>query len=206
MTAIIIWLVALATYAAFRIWYGGWRGPLTAEEIEALIPRLPETTRANAKEIATLRAFLAHDDGREFAMLNLVRLAAEPVPHPETGELMPAGQLIELYTRDFFRALLRKAGHPAIAARAIGGYLDAWNVEDDPGWTIVGYVRYRSRRDMMEVVTDPRFASAHAFKIAATPVTLSFPTSPRLMLFVSPRIWVGLVIALGAALLHLAIG
>jgi hypothetical protein len=156
--------------------------------------------------MASLRAFLAGDDGREFAMLNLVKLAPEPVPHPVTGRVTPPMELLETYSRDFFRALVRKAGHPAIVARPTGGYLDSWNVPDDPGWSIVGYVRYRSRRDMLEVVTDPRFANAHRFKIAATAATMSFPTSPRMLLFPSPRVWVGLVIALAAALLHLALG
>jgi hypothetical protein len=203
VTGVVIWVVALALYLAFRLWYDGWRPPLSAAEIEDFLPRLPATARANAAEVATLRAFLAHDDGREFAMLNLVRIAPEPVPHPETGDLMAAMDLLGLYTREFFRAMARRAGHPAIVARAIGGYLDSWNVEDDPGWSVVGYMRYRSRRDMLELVTDPRFANAHAFKIAATPVTLSFPTSPRILLFVSPRVWVGLVLALAAALLQL---
>jgi hypothetical protein len=206
VSGVVVWGVALVLYLAFRRWYLGSRPPLSAAEIEAFIPLLPPHARANAREIATLRAFLAGDDGREFAMLNLVKLAPEPVSHPETGEPTPAMKLLESYTRPFFRALLRKGSHPAIAARVIGGYLDAWRVEDDPGWTIIGYMRYRSRRDMMELITDPRFANAHAFKIAATPVTMSFPTEPRILLFVSPRVWVGLVIALAAALLHLAVG
>lgn len=206
MTGLVIWGAALLAYAAFRRWYDGRRAPLTAQEIESLLPLLPAHARANEQEMATLRAFLTHDDGREFAMLNLVKLAPEPVPHPQSGEPMPAMQLLELYTRDFFRALMRKASHPAIAARVIGGYLDSWNVPDDPGWSIIGYMRYRSRRDMLELITDPRFANAHLFKIAATPVTLSFPTAPRILLFVSPRVTVALVIALAAALLQLALG
>jgi hypothetical protein len=138
-------------------------------------------------------------------MLNLVKLAAEPAPHPETGVPTPAAQLLEGYTRVFFRALVRKGCHPAMAARVIGGYLDSWNVAADPGWSIVGYIRYRSRRDMLELVTDPRFANAHLFKIAATPVTASFPTAPRILIYASPRVTVGLAIALLAALVHLAI-
>jgi hypothetical protein len=205
VTTIVIWGGALALYLGFRLWYDGWRPPLTASEIERFLPRLPESALANAAEVATLREFLARDDGREFAMLNLVRVAPEPVAHPETGELTPGMDLLSVYTRDFMRALARKGGHPAIVARAIGGYLDSWNVGDDPGWTIVGYMRYRSRRDMLELVTDPRFANAHAFKIAATPVTMSFPTEPRILLFVTPRVWVGLVLALAAALLQLAL-
>lgn len=206
MTGLVIWGAAFALYVAFRLWYDGRRPPLSAAEIEEFLPRLPEHARANAQEMASLRAFLARDDGREFAMLNLVKLAAEPVAHPVTGRVTPPMELLETYSRDFFRALARKAGHPAIVARAAGSYLDSWNVPDDPGWSIIGYMRYRSRRDMLELVTDPRFANAHRFKIAATAVTMSFPTAPRVLLFLSPRLWVGLVIALVAALVHLALG
>lgn len=205
MSGLAIWLGALVLYGLFRLWYDGIPRPLTPAEIEAFIPRLPKSSLENAGEVENLRRFLLEDDGREFAMLNLVRLAPEPVPHPHTGVPTPARQLLDLYTRDFFKVLFRRAGHPAIAARAAGGYLDSWNVPPNPGWTIVGYMRYRSRRDMIELATDPRFADAHLFKIAATPVTLSFPTKPVILLFASPRVWVGLVIALAAALLHLAI-
>ncbi|MBY0278576.1 hypothetical protein K2Z84_24860, partial [Candidatus Binatia bacterium] len=200
MTGLLIWLVAAGLYAWFRWFYDNRRPPLTAAEIDAFLPRLPAHAHDNPAEIATLRAFLEHDDGREFAMLNLVKLAAEKVPHPETGELMSSGKLLESYTRVFFRALIRKGCHPALAARVVGGYLDSWNVPDDPGWTIIGYMRYRSRRDMMELVTDPRFANTHLFKIAATPVTMSFPTQPRILIYASPRITVALVLALAAAL------
>ena len=59
-------------------------------------------------------------------------------------------------------------------------------------------------RDLLAL--DPRFDDAHGFKIAAMPTTFSFPTRPGGGLFLGPRIWVGLAIALGAALLQLAIG
>jgi hypothetical protein len=35
----------------------------------------------------------------------------------------------------------------ALHAAKIGGYVDAWNVESDAGWTMIGYVRYLSRRE-----------------------------------------------------------
>lgn len=57
---------------------------------------------------------------------------------------------------------------------------------------------------MMELATHPRFVAAHRFKSAAMPVTSSFPTAPGFGLYVGPRIWVGLVLALLAALAHLA--
>ena len=127
--------------------------------------------------MAALRTFLDSDDGGEFVMLNLVKAAPEKVPHPKTGEPMSSGKLLESYTRVFFRALVPQRVATPRSRRVIGPYLDSWNVPPDPGWTIIGYMRYRSRRDMLELVIDPRFADAHLFKIAATPVTMSFRRS-----------------------------
>lgn len=203
MSPLWIWGGAALVYAAFRLWYDGIPRPLAAAEIDGLLSRLPPESLGNEAEVASMRAFLSADDGREFAMVNLVKLSSEPVAHPTTGEMMPARDVFQVYMKDFFPALLRRAGFPLLGARAIGGYVDSWNVPPDPGWTIVGYMRYRSRRDMMELVVDPRFAAAHRFKVAAMPVTFSFPTKPMAGFFMSPRAWVGLVVALVAALLHI---
>jgi len=46
-----------------------------------------------------------------------------------------------------------------------------------------------------------RFLAAHPFKFSAIPVTASFPTAPGFALLFGSRIWVGLVLALAAALL-----
>ena len=96
---------------------------------------------------------------------------------------------MEGYTRMFLPALFARGGHPAIAARKIGGYFDAWGVEADPGWSIIGYMRYRSRRDLAALVVDPRFAGAHEFKFAAMPQTYSFPTHPQIMTLAGPKVW-----------------
>lgn len=205
MTGLAIWLAAALAYGAFRLWYDNWRGPLTAAEVDDFVARLAASPGAAVNDMDTLRAFLAADDGREFVMLNLVRLNPQPIADPETGALVPAPQAIRRYMRAFFPLLLRRAGHPAIVARPLGGYVDAWNVEPNPGWSMVGWMRYRSRRDMAVLATDPRFFAAHPFKIAAMPATFSFPTAPQLQVSLSPRLWVGLVLALAAALAHLAV-
>jgi hypothetical protein len=41
-------------------------------------------------------------------------------------------------------------------------------------------MRYRSRRTMMEISTDPAFAGRHDFKLAALDKTIAFPVSPLL--------------------------
>ena len=202
-----MWAGAIALYAVFAAWYFNWRRPLPAAEASDYLARIQAANphADDRNDVETIRRFLADDDGRQFFMVNLVRLAPEPVADPVTGERRPAREVLEGYTGVFIRALLRRGGHPAIFARKVGGYVDAWGVEPDPGWTMLGYMRYRSRRDMAELVCDPRFAGAHDYKFAAMPRTFSFPTQPVLMALVSPAVTVALVLALAAALVHLAV-
>lgn len=199
-----IWGSALLAYALFRAWYDNWRGPLRPDEIEACLASLRGTPSEASNDTAVLRRFLEEDDGREFVMLNVVKFRTGEAPHPHTGELRPGLELMQVYMKTFVRALLWRGGHPAVVGRKIGGYVDAWGVEPDPGWTIMGSMRYRSRRDLARIIADPRFHEVHPFKIAGTAETFSFPTRPMLLLFVSPRVWVALVIALVAALAQVA--
>ena len=197
-----IWGAALLGYGLFALWYDNWRGPLDAQEIDVLIERARTQGHIEPDRLATVRAFLEADDGGEFFMLNLLRVQPEPIPVPGSDEKRPAREVMEGYTKHFMPALFRRAGHPALIGRAAGGYVEHWGVEPDPGWSVAGVIRYRSRRDMMELATDPAFEPAHAFKIAALANTLAFPLSPAFVV-AGPRIWVALVFALLAALGHL---
>ena len=207
MTGLWVWGAALAAYALFLVWYQNWRGAIAPAEVDGLIGAIkaanPEAGERN--EMGALRRFLETDDGREFFMLNLVKLADGEVPDPATGKPRTARAVMEGYTKMFLPALLRKGGHPAIAARKIGPYFDAWGVPPDPGWSIVGYMRYRSRRDLAKLVANPRFGGAHDFKFAAMPQTFSFPTRPMIMTLASPRITVGLALGCLAGLTQNAI-
>lgn len=200
-----IWGGAAVAYGAFRLWYDGWRRPLRPDEIERFLAALAGTPGAELNDLAVLRRFLEDDDGREFVMANLVRIAPGEVAHPRTGAPTAALALMREYIRGFLPTLLKRGGVPMLQARKIGGYVDAWNTPSDPGWTLVGMMRYRSRRDMAALATDPRFVAAHPFKAAAIPVTFSFPTTLGPGLLLGPRVWLALALALAAALLQLAL-
>ena len=201
------WGLALLAYGLFLAWYVNWRGPLSKGEVQSALADLIATgvELEGRNDLATLQAFLEADDGREFFMLNLVRIAPGDIPDPVSGQPKPARQVMEGYTRMFLPALFARGGHPALVARKVGGYFDAWGVEADPGWSIIGYMRYRSRRDLAALVVDPRFAGAHEFKFAAMPQTYSFPTKPQMMTVAGPKVWVPLSLALTAALAHLVL-
>lgn len=202
-----IWGTAVIIYVGFLAWYVNWRGPLTASEVSGYMAKI-EALNSHAtgrNDLSVFRKFLSEDDGQEFYMLNLVRVGAGKIASPKSGELKPAQEVLEGYTNVFIPALMARAGHPAVVARKVGGYVDAWGVEPDPGWTVVGYMRYRSRRDVAELVSDPRFGGAHDFKIAAMPQTFSFPTQPVMLVLMKPTYFVGLILALTAALAHLGV-
>ena len=206
MNGVWIWAGALLLYGAFWLWYVGLPRPLTREEIDAHLATIAASgIEATPEQLARLRRFLEADDGREFFMLNLVRVNPGPVVAPGSTEPNDARKVLEGYTRHFMPALFRRGGHPAFFGRAAGGYVEEWNVAPDPGWSFGAAIRYRSRRDMIELVTDPRFADAHAFKAAAIATTFAFPTAPGFVIL-GPKIWVGLVLALLAALAQLLLG
>lgn len=200
-----IWLAAALVYLAFRLWYDGWRGPLTPQETEHFMRLMEGAPGAEHTDMGTMRAFLEADDGREFVMCNLVRLHPEPVAHPETGLPASARSMLQAYVGQFVKVLFLHGGHPVIAARKVGGYIDAWACEPDPGWTISGLMRYRSRRDMVLLATHPRFLAAYPFKLVATAQTFSFPAQVVAAFSLGPRTSVFLLLALAAALAHLAL-
>jgi len=200
-----IWGVALAIYAVFMLWYHNWRGPLTPAEIEAFLARTAQLKISGHTDRAVVRAFLEADDGRDFLMSNLVRVHPGDVVHPVTGLPVSGQALFQQYGVQFVKLLLRHGGHPMMAMRKVGGYVDAWQTPADPGWHLVGLMRYRSRRDMMALATDPAMRDMHILKSVSTAQTFSFPSQPLLSLALLPRVTVALVLALLAALLHLAV-
>lgn len=203
MSAWWIWGAAIVLYGAFSLWYNNWRGPLTKEEVAMYMARLEQNPQVEPDRLAAVRRFLESDDGREFYMVNLIATYREPVVMPGTGEKKPAAEVVRKYTSYFMAELFKRAGHPAFAGPAAGGVVEQWGIENNPDWTFSGVIRYRSRRDMAELASDPRFEPAHAYKIAGMAHTFAFPAAAQI--FVGPRVWLGLGLLALAALGHVGV-
>ena len=61
-------------------------------------------------------------------------------------------------------------------------------------------MRYKSRRDLIELILDPAFADAHIYKLAAIERTVSYPTHVEISFALRPPITVLLVLILLASL------
>ena len=199
-----IWLLALGLYVVFRLWYDNWRGPLSPQEVKDLMAQVSDIKMSEYSDPKDLRAFLEADDGKEFVMVNLVRVHTGEIAHPHTSKPTKGIDLLREYGQRFVKVLFKHGGHPVLVMRKVGGYIDSWNTPPDPGWHIAGSMRYRSRRDMMQLALDPSVRDVHVLKTIATATTFSFPSQVVLGLAIRPRIWVGLVLALGSAIIHLA--
>ena len=111
-----IWGSAAALYVLFRLWYDSWRGPLTKTEIDAFFDEV-HSKYGGGNDPAVLRAFLEADDGKEFVMLNLVKIEEGMVTDPDTGQQVPGRTMMRRYSDPFVKALLAKGGHPGMVGR-----------------------------------------------------------------------------------------
>jgi hypothetical protein len=193
MTATVIWSLALLLYATFWCWYVGFRKKITPTEVEGIMRLFDGSGAWTEKQRSHLHNFLAIDDGKDFVMVNLLHLKK---PRKQSREKL------EAYQKVFLGALLRKAGHPVMIATAASGNIENVACEQADDWTAAGMIRYRSRRDLMEMLPSTIDSEHHGLKLEALEKTLAFPASPWFMLG-GPRLVVALAIALLAALLQL---
>ena len=85
---------------------------------------------------------------------------------------------MDRYMEHMYPELLKRASHPVLFGQATAPALDIWGIEGADQWTTAGLMRYRSRRDMLEIAGNPDFFGPHEFKIASMNKTIAFPADP----------------------------
>jgi hypothetical protein len=173
--SVISWFVLAALYSSFRLWYDGGGGPLEPAEVAHYVS-LVEERGTPPERVAKLREFLESDTGSDFVMANFIRYQDSPEAQAD----------MDRYMAHMFPELFRRACHPVLAGPTVARALDVWGIENGERWSMVGLVRYRSRRDLVEIATHPAFGDAHRFKSAAMAQTIAVPVEPFLQLG-SPR-------------------
>jgi hypothetical protein len=195
-----IWILVPVIYAVFSFWYFNWQSPVTSEEVDGFMEAFDKVEGSKHTDRTTFRQFLEEDDGGEFVMLNQVQLHPGEVAHPLSGKPMRASDLLGEYFGPFALSLFKRGGHPVFQARTVGSNIDSWNADANVGFGTTAMMRYKSRRDLVELVLDPAFADAHIYKLAAIERTVSYPTRIMMSASLRPPVAVLLVLMLLASL------
>ena len=191
-----IWIILTGLYAVFFSWYTSFGGPLSDEEIAHYIALIESREPAPSSErLAMMRKFLEEDTGDDFVMVNVIDLYETPlqIEGVEPGET--SDEVLSKYMQYMYPALFARACHPVLFGQAATSAMDLMNADGMEHWTAGAGMRYRSRRDMLEIATNPAFAGSHEFKVAAMRKTIAFPIDPWIQLG-DPRILLALLFGL----------
>lgn len=191
-----IWLILVVLYASFFGWYTSFGGPLDDEEIAHYMARLESREPSPPPEaLARMRKFMQEDTGDDFVMINVIDMYETPlqIEGVEKGE--SSSEVLSRYMEYMYPALFARASHPVLFGQAANSAMDLMNADGMGDWTNGAGMRYRSRRDMLDIATNPAFAGSHAFKVAAMRKTIAFPIDPWIQLG-DPRLVLALLLGL----------
>ena len=177
----ILWFIVLILYTIFFCWYTNLKGPLSTEEIEYYVERLIENG-SSPENIKNAKKFLTEDKGKDFYMFNMMDFSDSPPDLPATGSNASASDLMNHYMEYMFPELLSRACHPIFAGKMVFQALDLTGIENAELWDQGAIMRYRSRRDMMEITINPIFSARHDYKIGALDKTIATPVEADIIL------------------------
>jgi hypothetical protein len=191
------WVALALLYGLFLYWYGGCTTPLSPEEVEHYLAVVAARSEDDPDVVERMRTFAATDDGGEFFMVNLVRYRDQPL-YADGRD--PGGDVYEVerrYAGRMLPKLLARACHPVAGGERIASLA---TVEGETPWHRVMMVRYRSRRDFLEIAMSPEFEDDVVHKWAAVEKTHAFAAKPEFSL-ATPRLLVlGILALAGRAL------
>ena len=142
---------------------------------------------------------MEEDTGDDFVMINVIDMYEEPMQISGVSSSDTSEDVLDRYMEYMYPALFTRACHPILFGEAANQAMDLMNAPGMEQWTTAAAMRYRSRRDMLEIASNPAFSGAHDFKIAAMAKTIAFPIDPWFHLG-DPRLLLALLLGLAGSL------
>jgi hypothetical protein len=154
-------IISFAVLVSFFAWYQGGRSPLTMREQSAYMARvatLREFTQGYL-DGAAINAFMATDDGRPFFVINLFKFRPHAAYADGRESTATGAKVFEQFSQAVIPVWLQRGTHPVFVTEP--------NASIKNDWDLVSVVRYRSRRDYVEIITDAAFLEALPHRLAA---------------------------------------
>ena len=174
------WLLIGIIYTSFFLWYTNLSGNLDDEEIKFFLDKLERNAKDRGSSLDQdrydrIKVFMEEDDGKEFFMINNLDLKENHELLKEIeGEDSTEG-ILGKYTDHIMPELLKRASHPIFMGNSIHVSMDIVGIENAEIWDSAAVIRYKSRRALMEIATNPVFERKHKFKVAALEKTIAYP-------------------------------
>ncbi|MEM9801079.1 MAG: hypothetical protein AAGA20_12200 [Planctomycetota bacterium] len=169
---VVLLLVALV---GFYAWHTPFGGPLTEAEIAAYMAEQEAAGGDAWTDLEAFEAFLREDDGRRFVMINLMEVRDEAeYPDDFAGEPKSGAEADAAYGGAVIPLLLRRGSYPVLLAERYHTIINSLG-ETAAEFDDFAMVRYRSRRDLIDMLSSDRFREASVHKWASLENTLVAP-------------------------------
>ena len=203
----LLWILPFLLYFIFTFWYTNTEGPLSEDEIDVFVAQV-QLNGLSDEQASRLREFMVADTGRQFLMLNNLDMADNPATMKGAALAESAGEsasdLMNRYMEHMYPELFKRACHPIYLGEAVFTALDIVGIEGGESWDRAALFRYRSRRDFMEIVSNPALPGKHEFKVAALDKTIAYPLENTIYLS-DPRMLLALILISVVALIDIAL-
>lgn len=177
------WAIAALTYLAFLCWHEPWFvRPLTRAEVQAAFDGPLAKAKLHSGERELLQTFFSSDDGRAFYNINLMQYRVQaqyPDGQARVG-IVSGRDANTAYSNVVVPLLLERAGYPVFGSTKTSNLMMSADAGAD-FFEELAVVRYRSRRDMLEMILDPRFLAGAPHKLASLERNIASPSVPFLV-------------------------
>jgi hypothetical protein len=196
----IFYAVLLLAYLLGLSWYGGSGDPVKDAELESYIKALVSNAdvrgRDTDKAVNYMRRLAEKDDGNEFIMVNLIRFRETSLYSKDSPWVAETDPMIAdaRYGDGVIPLLLKRGSLPVFVSSVSGGFINETTHDE---WDMVAMVRYRSVRDMLQMMVEMSSTDLADHKWAAIEQTHVFPVKPKISL-VSLRLMIGILLLLFA--------
>ncbi len=152
--------IGLLFLLASMVWFRWNTTKLTQPEIDTYLEQIAAQTQVpgGRHDMANLRTFMENDDGKPFFVVNLYRFHDTADYAPNTGHSGSGEDAFQRFTNVMVGLILSRGSYPMFSSNQADAYSD---------WDRVAIVRYRSRRDLMNIYLTDAFADASQHKWAA---------------------------------------
>lgn len=170
----------LLAFLGFCAWHTPLRGPLTDAEVDAFMASQAAAGGSDWTDMEAVEAFLRADDGRPFVMINLMEVR-DVAKYPEGygSEIALGTEADAIYGQAVLPLLLRRGSYPVVQARRYHTIINSVGATAGQ-FDRFAMVRYRSRRDLIDMLSSDAFIAAGVHKWASLENTLVAPASPGL--------------------------